>query len=140
MEFRGVDYVVEGSVQGRSLEKGMKVSIYAESETQSFSEGYEILGFSGAAQKYGRGKVQFDSVKDVFKVNNVCSLNALEKLENESKNGRRTYVIVKNMKTNQQGPRLYLYKGCWVLGSECSKIDFYRLFLMLNGLKKERHT
>ena len=86
---------------------------------------YEILGFTGTEKKYGDGGVKFNSIKDVMNDEGVKTLNELEDKQNENEYGFHTYMVVKDLDSNEEGPWFYLFKGKMSYGSGAEPLSFW---------------
>lgn len=110
-------------LSGSALVKGQVVFASFNSTNQG-ADIYEILGFTGDEDKYGDGGVKFNSVKELFAHYKVNSLKELEEKQSENEYGYSSYMVVKDINDDNEGPFFYLYKGAWVRGSGAEKLSF----------------
>lgn len=112
------------SVRHTDLKKGMVVLASHDKYNQG-AEIYEILGFTGSEKQYGDGGVKFDSIKDVMNTEGVKTLKELEDKQNKNKYGFHTYMVVKDLNTNESGPWFYLFEGKMSYGSGAEPLSFW---------------
>lgn len=106
------------------IKKGMVVLASYDKYNQG-AHIYEILGFTGTDKKYGDGGVKFNSVKEVMDSEGVKTLDELEEKQNENEYGFHTYMVVKDLDDNEEGPWFYLFEGKWSSGSGAEPLSFW---------------
>lgn len=116
--------ILNRAIEHTNLKKGMVVL----ASYNKYNQGahiYEILGFTGTDKKYGDGGVKFNSVKEVMDSEGVKTLDELEEKQNENEYGFHTYMVVKDLDDNEEGPWFYLFEGKWSSGSGAEPLSFW---------------
>lgn len=119
-------YKATKKISGSALKKG-QVVFASYSKVNQGANIYEILGFTGAEEKYGDGGVKFDSVKELLAHYKVSNLKELEEKQSENGHGYGSYIVIKDLKDGDEGAYFYLYNGSWVRGSGAEKLTFIEI-------------
>lgn len=131
-------YKMGDNVQGKSLKAGMKVLAYYNSTNEGVDV-VEILGVTNNDQKYGKGGVKFQSVKEMMESHNCRTLAQVENVdhfrdENHDDWGYHTYLVVRDLNHNMVesngedfGPWYYVFENRWCRGSGAEKLSFVEL-------------
>ena len=124
------------TVSWRKLEKGMHVVIsYGNSPRSGYAFPAEIQGFTADDEQYGKGGVEFTSAKDLLDHYGVKSMKALEELQDHNDYGYCSYLVVKDLETDEEGAWLYLFKGRWAIGSGAQTVTFTKPTIHFNRTK-----
>ena len=116
-------------ILAKSLIAGMKINT-THNDVNQGDDDYEFLGFTDDKQKYGQdinsdtAEVKFKSSKELLKHYGVKTFKALEELQDENEYGLQSYMIIRDLETNEVGPWFYLFKGRWSRGSGAEPLSF----------------
>lgn len=131
----GKKYKIIKSIQGKSLEAGMKV-LAKYNSTNSGVDFVEIIGVTDCNVQYGEYKNSSDIKKTVKEMMLNYSAKTLEELHDKqheyvirsgiSKDsyGWDSHLVLRDLKTGEMGGWYYIYENKWCRGSGAETLSF----------------